>query len=61
LTIAELETDRPFEEIKNTPSNQWIKLESDLTFIGVVGILDPPRQEVRQSIRACKEAGSVLF
>lgn len=57
LTIAELETNSTLEEIKNIPSNEWYKLESNLTFIGVVGILDPPRQEVHQSIRACKEAG----
>lgn len=32
-------------------------LEKDLTFIGLYGIIDPPRQEVKQAIAECREAG----
>ena len=33
------------------------KIEEDLTFIGIMGIIDPPREEVKHAINTCKEAG----
>ena len=33
------------------------KIEEDLTFIGIMGIIDPPREEVKHAISTCKEAG----
>lgn len=32
-------------------------LERDLTFIGLFGLMDPPRKEVKQAIHECRQAG----
>ena len=31
--------------------------EKELTFIGLFGMIDPPRPEVKQAVQECKEAG----
>ena len=32
-------------------------IEEDLTFIGIMGIIDPPREEVKHAINTCHDAG----
>jgi Ca2+-transporting ATPase len=39
------------------PESEWSKLENELDFFGKVGMIDPPREEVKVSIKECKSAG----
>jgi len=40
-----------------TPANDRDLEETDLTFAGLMGIIDPPRDEAREAIAKCRSAG----
>ncbi|KAJ5947040.1 Sarcoplasmic/endoplasmic reticulum calcium ATPase 1, partial [Penicillium verhagenii] len=40
-----------------TSTEDYARLEQNMTLIGLVGMLDPPRPEVAGAIKKCKEAG----
>eukprot|EP00285_Hemiselmis_virescens_P009676 CAMPEP_0173388770 /NCGR_PEP_ID=MMETSP1356-20130122/11001_1 /TAXON_ID=77927 ORGANISM="Hemiselmis virescens, Strain PCC157" /NCGR_SAMPLE_ID=MMETSP1356 /ASSEMBLY_ACC=CAM_ASM_000847 /LENGTH=1162 /DNA_ID=CAMNT_0014345759 /DNA_START=234 /DNA_END=3719 /DNA_ORIENTATION=- len=57
LAHAVLDKKLPADDRRLQDPKMFEELESDLTFIGVTGILDPPRVEVRPAIEKCKKAG----
>ncbi|EXB83860.1 Calcium-transporting ATPase, endoplasmic reticulum-type [Morus notabilis] len=46
----------PAHKMLLDPAN-YSSIESDLIFVGIVGLRDPPREEVHKAIEDCKEAG----
>ena len=47
-----------YKVLDHKPEGEEIKeLESNLTYIGMVGMIDPPRLEVKAAVEECKSAG----
>lgn len=45
------------KKIDRIPENDGENLEYGMTFIGVAGMIDPPRKEVAEAVRTCRGAG----
>lgn len=43
--------------LSSIPSDDDVNVEEDMTFVGALGMIDPPRKEVAESVRVCREAG----
>uniref|UniRef100_A0A667WXU7 Calcium-transporting ATPase n=1 Tax=Myripristis murdjan TaxID=586833 RepID=A0A667WXU7_9TELE len=57
LALATRDTPLKLDEMNLEDSTRFADYETDLTFVGCVGMLDPPRKEVTGSIELCRAAG----
>ena len=46
-----------YKDLDSLPSKIDESLEQNLTFVGLIGMIDPPREGVEEAVRTCSEAG----
>jgi len=57
LALATIDNPPKPEDMDLADSTKFHQYEVNMTFVGVVGMLDPPRKEVFDSIVRCRQAG----
>uniref|UniRef100_T1IJU5 Calcium-transporting ATPase n=1 Tax=Strigamia maritima TaxID=126957 RepID=T1IJU5_STRMM len=57
LGLATIDSPTKPEDMELTEAAKFVNYEVNMTFVGVVGMLDPPRKEVLDSIKQCRKAG----
>lgn len=57
LAVAVRDNAPRLGEYDLTDTSRFAEYESDLTFVGMLGMLDPPRAEVKDAISRCRDAG----
>ncbi len=46
-----------YRKLDNVPKTFNEEIEEDFTFLGIVGMMDPPREEAKDALKLCEKAG----
>ncbi|CAF3223541.1 unnamed protein product [Rotaria sp. Silwood2] len=57
LALGTIDSPVKREDMDLEDARKFITYENNITFVGVVGMLDPPRTEVIDAIQRCRDAG----
>lgn len=58
IALASVDDNLPTAELDSAKTtDDYAQIEQNMTLIGLVGMLDPPRPEVADSIQKCRDAG----
>jgi P-type Ca2+ transporter type 2A len=57
LGFARIDNAKALSQYNFSKPEEFVKYESGMTFLGVVGMFDPPRPEVKPAVQLCRSAG----